>query len=47
MENEIYGWIYDKSGNVKEVYPPINEDGKPFEKPTNTSSGSLPDSVGG
>jgi hypothetical protein len=42
----IYGWFYDKQGNVKSVSQPTFANGKPVKKHTKTVTGKIPDSVG-
>jgi hypothetical protein len=42
----IYGWFYDKQGNIKSVSQPTFANGKPVKKHTKTVTGKIPDSVG-
>ena len=46
MAKKAYGWIYDKSGNKKEVFAPVNGKGKEVKKPRKTLTGARPASVG-
>lgn len=40
------GFIYDKAGNKKKVFAPVNANGKAVAKHKVTKTGKIPDSVG-
>jgi hypothetical protein len=41
-----YGYIYDKQGNKREVFPPVNSKGQPIKPHTKTMTGAIGRGVG-
>lgn len=46
MAKKVYGYCYDKQGNLKEVSRPVNGNLKPVTKKHKTLFGKIPNNVG-